>query len=75
MDNWSAQSIHPLAEAIHITLASESRALVSVSLPPLIPAGKTDAGKRKRPERPLAGETLGRCWLGTSGFASQESVR
>ena len=26
MDNWAARSIHPLAEAIHITLASESRA-------------------------------------------------
>lgn len=47
MDNWSAQSIHPLAEAIHITLASESRALVSVSLPPSSQLGKWMQAKEK----------------------------
>lgn len=47
MDNPSAQPIQSLAEAIHITLASRSRALISVSLPPPSWPGKQMQAKEK----------------------------
>lgn len=47
MDNWSAWPIHPPAEAIHITHASESRALISISFPsPPQPAKQMQAKEK-----------------------------
>lgn len=47
MDNLSAQPIHPLAEVIHITLASQSRAFIPVSLPSPSWPGKQMQAKEK----------------------------